>query len=67
LVEIESVAVGEAQAAYLEARGLLDITRRSYERVAQLKQEGIASEKEFLSAKQELEAAEIRRRPPRAR
>jgi cobalt-zinc-cadmium efflux system membrane fusion protein len=60
LVEIESVAVGEAQAAYLEARGLLDITRRSYERVAQLKQEGIASEKEFRSAKQELEAAEIR-------
>ncbi|HOC44258.1 MAG TPA: efflux RND transporter periplasmic adaptor subunit [Thermoanaerobaculales bacterium] len=60
LLEIESVVVGEAQAAYLEARGLLDIARRNFERVSALKQEAIASEKEYLQARQELEAAEIR-------
>ena len=60
LIEIESVAVGEAQAAYLEARGLLDIARRNFDRVSALKQEAIASEKEYLQARQELETAEIR-------
>ena len=60
LVEIESVTIGEAQAAYLEAQGLLRLARRNFERASALRKEKISSEKEFLQAKQELEAAEIR-------
>jgi cobalt-zinc-cadmium efflux system membrane fusion protein len=60
LLEIESVAVGEGQAAYLETQGLLGLARRNFERVAALRRENISSEKEYLQAKQELEAAEIR-------
>ena len=60
LLEIESVLVGEGQATYLEAQGLLGLARRSFERVSGLRRDGIASEKEYLQAKQELEAAEIR-------
>ena len=60
LVEIESVAVGEAQAGYLEAQGLLKLARRNFERVSELRQENIASEREFLQAQQEIEGAEIR-------
>ena len=60
LVEIESVAIGEAQAAHLETQGLLKLARRNFERVSELRKENISSEKEFLQAKQEIEAAEIR-------
>lgn len=60
LVEIESVAIGEAQAAHLEAQGLLKLARRNFERVSELRKENISSEKEFLHAKQEIEAADIR-------
>lgn len=60
LVEIESVAVGEAQAAWLEARSLLSLARRSFERLSALREENISSEKETLQARQELETAEIR-------
>jgi cobalt-zinc-cadmium efflux system membrane fusion protein len=60
LVEIESIAVGEAQGAYLEAQSVLRLARRNYERLAALRQEAISSVKEYLQAKQELEAAEIR-------
>ena len=60
LLEIESVMVGEGQATYLEAQGMLTLARRNFERVAELRKENISSEKEFLQAKQELEAAEIR-------
>ena len=60
LLEIESVVVGEDQAAYLEAQGMLTLARRNLERVSELRKENISSEKEFLQAKQELEAAEIR-------
>ena len=35
LVEVDSVAVGDAQAAYLEARALLDLARRNHRRVKQ--------------------------------
>jgi len=59
LLEIESVAVGETQAAYLEARGMLKLAKRNYDRLAELRKEGISSEKELLEAKQELEAAQI--------
>jgi cobalt-zinc-cadmium efflux system membrane fusion protein len=67
LLVIESVAVGEGQAAYLEARGTLDLAQRSFERVAALRQENIASEKELLEARQALDAAEIRARAARDR
>ncbi|HPA51005.1 MAG TPA: efflux RND transporter periplasmic adaptor subunit [Thermoanaerobaculia bacterium] len=60
LVEIESVAVGEAQAAWLEARSLLSLARRNFERLSALREENISSEKETLQARQELETAEIR-------
>jgi cobalt-zinc-cadmium efflux system membrane fusion protein len=59
LVEIESVAVGETQAAYLESRGMLKLAKRNHDRLAVLRKEGISSEKELLAAKQELEAAQI--------
>jgi membrane fusion protein, heavy metal efflux system len=60
LLEIESVAVGEGQAASLEAQGMLSLARRNFERVSELRKENISSEKEYLQAKQELDAAEIR-------
>lgn len=60
LLEIESVAVGEDQAAYQEAKAMLTLARRNFERVSDLRDQNISSEKEFLQAKQELETAEIR-------
>ena len=60
LVEITSVAIGEAQADYLEAEGMVALTKRSHGRLAALRKEGIASEKELLQAKQNLDAARIR-------
>ena len=60
LVELESVGVGEAQGAYLEAQAALGLARRTFERQVRLRKELISSEKEYLQAKQELDAAEIR-------
>ena len=60
LVELESVALGEAQSQYLEARGALELARRAGERVEALHQEKIASEKEWLQARADRDAAEIR-------
>lgn len=60
LLEIASVAVGEAQAAYLEALELLRLARRGHERIEALGREGIAAGKERLAARQELNAAQIR-------
>jgi cobalt-zinc-cadmium efflux system membrane fusion protein len=60
LVELESVEVGEAQAAYLEAQSLRTLARRNFERMAELRKENISSEKESLETKQALETAEIR-------
>lgn len=67
LLEIESVVVGEGQSAAAEANGLLELSRRNFTRVAELRAENIASEKEYLLAKQELEAAEIRAAGARSR
>lgn len=67
LIEVESVAVGEGQASYQEAEGLLALARRNFKRVSELRKENISSEKEFLLAKQELEAAEIRAKGARAK
>jgi len=60
LVEIESVEIGEAEGAYLEADAVRRLTRRSHERVAELRNRGFSSEQEYLESKQESEAAEIR-------
>lgn len=60
LLEIESVAVGEAQAAYLQAQGMLQLAERNHARIATLRQENISSQKELLVAKRELDAAQIR-------
>jgi membrane fusion protein, heavy metal efflux system len=60
LIELQSVAMGEAQAAFLEAQATRELARRSFERVAALRRESIASEKEYLQARQEHEAAKIR-------
>jgi len=65
LLELESVALGEAQSQYLEARGALELARRAAERADGLRKEQIASEKEWLQARQEHEAAEIRTRAAR--
>lgn len=60
LIEIESVAVGEAEGACLEAQAVLRLARRNHERALGLRNEGISSEKEYLQARQEFETAEIR-------
>lgn len=60
LVELESVTIGEAQAAYLEAAGMLSLAKRNHDRLDALRKEGISSEKELLAARQELDAAQIR-------
>jgi cobalt-zinc-cadmium efflux system membrane fusion protein len=62
LIELESVALGEAQSQYLESRGALELARRTAARAESLRAEQIASEKEWLQARQENEAAEIRAR-----
>ncbi len=60
LLEIESVALGEAQAAWLEAAALERLAERSQQRVSQLRRAGIAAEREDVEANQALEAARIR-------
>lgn len=60
LVTLDCAAVGEAQAEYLAARGLLELARRDHARVAALRAEAIAAERELLQAQQAREAAEIR-------
>jgi cobalt-zinc-cadmium efflux system membrane fusion protein len=67
LLEIESVAVGEGQAIYLEAQAMLDLARRNFSRMSELRKENISSEKEYLQAKQELDASEIRARGARSK
>ena len=57
LIEFESVAVGDAEATYLEARGILKLASRNHDRVEALRKEAISSEKELLLARQELDAA----------
>ncbi len=60
LVEIESAAAGEAQAALREAQSLLRLATSNHERAAMLRDKQISSQKDYLAADQELEAAQIR-------
>lgn len=62
LVELESVQVGEAESEYLATQATLRLARANAERQEKLRKEQITSEKEYLAARQELEAAQIRAR-----
>jgi cobalt-zinc-cadmium efflux system membrane fusion protein len=62
LVELDSVQLGDAESEYLAAQAALRLARSSFERQEQLRAERISSEKEYLAARQELEAAQIRTR-----
>jgi cobalt-zinc-cadmium efflux system membrane fusion protein len=65
ILELESVQLGEAESDYLAAQAALRLARSSFERQEQLRKEQISSEKEYLSARQEHEAAQIRARSAR--
>jgi membrane fusion protein, heavy metal efflux system len=67
LMEIESVAIGDAQASSLEAEAMLDLARKNFERASELRRQSISSEKEYLQAKNERDATEIRARGARAK
>lgn len=62
IVELESVQLGEAESDYLASQAALRLARSSFERQEQLRKEQISSEKEYLVARQELEASQIRAR-----
>jgi len=62
IVELESVQLGESQSDYLAAQAALRLARSSFERQEQLRKEQISSEKEYLAARQDLEASQIRAR-----
>jgi cobalt-zinc-cadmium efflux system membrane fusion protein len=62
VVELESVELGEAESELLAAQAALRLARASLERQEQLRSERISSEKEYLAARQEHEAAQIRAR-----
>lgn len=60
LLEIESGEAGAAAAELREARSLLTLAEGRHERQGRLREQGIAAEKDFLQAEQELESARIR-------
>lgn len=60
LVDLECAAAADAQAAYREAQSLLHLATGNHERAVMLRDKQISSQREFLVADQELEAARIR-------
>jgi cobalt-zinc-cadmium efflux system membrane fusion protein len=60
LLEMESVTLGEAESHLREAQATLTLARKAHDRQAALRAEQITSEKEYLAARQEMEAAGIR-------
>jgi cobalt-zinc-cadmium efflux system membrane fusion protein len=66
LVEIESGEAGAAVAGMREAQSLLNLAEERHERTRQLREQGIAPEKDLRQAAQELEAARIRLEASRA-
>ncbi|WP_242392390.1 efflux RND transporter periplasmic adaptor subunit [Anaeromyxobacter oryzisoli] len=62
IVELESIQLGEAESDYLAAQAAARLARSSFERQEQLRKEQISSEKEYLSARQEHETAQIHAR-----
>ena len=67
LVELESIGLGEAESDWLEAQATLRLARRNLDRQAALQESAITSEREFLEARREFEAAEIRADGARAK
>ncbi len=62
IVELESVGLGEAESEYLEAHASLRLAASTAARQEELRKEQISSEREYLEARQSLEAAQIRSR-----
>ena len=62
LVELESAGLGEAEGEFLAAQASLRLARSSADRQEALREERISSEREYLEARQALEAAQIRAR-----
>lgn len=60
ILELESVEVGEAEGALLEAQAELALARKDHERNESLYKQAILSERDFQKSKQELEVAEIK-------
>lgn len=59
LAVIHSRELAEAKTAWLEARERQALARSTFERVNQLRAEGISSEEEYLATQRELRSAEI--------
>jgi cobalt-zinc-cadmium efflux system membrane fusion protein len=57
LATIDSIEVGEAQAAYVDSRAQLDLAQSSFERARQLFEEQIIPQKDWLQAQADLEKA----------
>lgn len=57
LAVLRSIELGEARAEVEQAKSDLKIAKADFERVKELKAEGIASERRFLEAKQKLQTA----------
>lgn len=60
LFEVDSIALGDAQGEYLEARAARDLASRTLDRQKALRREGVSSEREALEAQNGFESADIR-------
>ncbi len=60
LFEVDSIALGDAQGEYLEARAARALAVRTLERQKALLREGVTSEREALEAQNGFESADIR-------
>lgn len=67
LVELESIGLGEAESDWLEAQATLRLAKKNMDRQAELREATITSEREYLEARREYEAAEIRSEGARAK
>jgi cobalt-zinc-cadmium efflux system membrane fusion protein len=67
LLELESAEAGEAQERLREAQSGLARATRDFERAEELRRQGVNSEREFLLARQDLDAAGVRLETARVR
>jgi cobalt-zinc-cadmium efflux system membrane fusion protein len=65
LAELDSIALGEKKAAFLQARADLEVSRRNYQREKRLFERHISSEKEYLETKGAFERSEAAYRASR--
>jgi len=59
LFEIDSVELGEAEMAFVEAKSDLGIAGKNHDRQLKLRKAGVTSEREYLEAKQALAQARV--------